>query len=133
MDLTFERPRLVNETEPKPAESPVLDEPSEEAVNEVASEPDDDDESWRDEIVAEIFDSPPSRKTPQVEIRDPYTMWVEAQKAFELEARSKKRRASHFPKRGAGAHVCAEVPSTDAGAVSFEDAGLSASGVPPDG
>ena len=122
--LTFERPRLVNETEPKPSERVVLDDPPDPAKEEVASEP--------DEIVGGFFDSPPSSKPPK--FRDSFSMWVAEQEAFEV-ARLRKLQSehSHSPDPDAGAHVCAELVSTDSNDEDLEVPDSRASGGPPGG
>ena len=79
-DLKFERPRLVSEPEPEPAEDLVVDDVEEEVPHEVVTAPDDDnnhgddDESWRDEVIADIFDGPPLPKPPKPE--GGYTDWI---------------------------------------------------------
>ena len=124
VDLRFERPRLVNETEPKPSEPVVLDDPPDPAKEEVASEP--------DEIVGGFFDSPPSSKPPK--FRDSFSMWVAEQEAFEA-ARLRKLQSehSHSPDPDAGAHVCAELVSTDSNDEDLEVPDSRASGGPPGG
>jgi HNH endonuclease len=108
VDLSFERPRLT--TERLAFAKPEREAPA--PIQEPAGGTD-DDESWREETVAEIFgEAPgPSAKSRERELRDPFTMWIEAQKAFRLEARSRNRRArpQTSPGGGSGAHVCAGV------------------------
>ena len=126
VDLKFERPRLVNETEPKPSEPVVLDDPPEEAKEEVVSD--------LDEIVGGFFDSPPSSKPPNHEFRDSFSMLAAEQEAFEL-ARLRKLRSghSHSPDPGPGAHMCAELVSTDCNAEDLEVPDPRPSGGPPGG
>ena len=118
VDLKFERPRLVNEPERAPAESLVVDDADEEVSHEVVSGPadnndNDDDDSWRDEVIADIFhrgDGPPSPKPPKPEggFADWLSNWCDRQLALKLEARSRNRRARRFPEPGSRAHVCSE-------------------------
>ncbi len=125
VDLKFERPRLVNQPEHEPAESLVVDDVDEEVSHEVVSGPDDDnvdnnnqgdddDESWRDEVIADIFDGPPSPKPPEPEggFADWLSNWCDQQEALKLEARSRNRRARRYPELGASAHVFTEEVST---------------------
>jgi hypothetical protein len=111
VDLTFERPRLVTEktapvgAEPVEVDHPVeVDKPSDDASPPASDEEDDD--SWRDEVVADIFDGPPMpAKKPRFEdYNDALNHWIEQRRLLELDERSRNRRASSK----ARAHVCAE-------------------------
>lgn len=103
VDLKFERPQLS--TEKKPPEPPVVEERENPSA---AAEDNEDDESWRDEVVADIFDGPrprPARHEPRFEDwNDFINHWVEQKKASELELRSRKRRSS----ARSSEHVCTE-------------------------
>ena len=92
VDLKFERPQLV--AEQKPVRAEVVDEPPEEASNEELASPD-GDESWRDEIVADIFDGPrpPKPEMPHKDYGDFIAHWVKQKRASDLEERAKTRRA----------------------------------------
>ena len=65
----------------------------------------DDEEAWRDEVIADIFDRPPSTKPSRLEsgYGDWIAKWIAAKKARELEERAERRRAGLA---GTGAHVC---------------------------
>ena len=94
----------------------VVDEPPEEASNEELASPD-GDESWRDEIVADIFDGPrpPKPETPFKDYGDFIAQWVDEKRARDLEERAQRRRAGQVHPR---AHVCArdeEVEAPDLG------------------
>ena len=92
-DLEFERPRLV--TEPTPTRDDGGESDQEVTPN--------DDDTWRDDTVSEIFDGPPTPgpiDTPYGSA-DPWAMWVNAQRRMKLEDRNRARR------RPPGAHVCA--------------------------
>lgn len=99
VDLKFERPQLLTEQKPVVVEEePVV----ENAVEEVS--PPDDDESWRDEVVADIFDHPAPPKPPKPDpmaYADFLGQWADRKQARDREDRARKR-------RGSGAHVCAE-------------------------
>ena len=117
VDLKFERPQLV--TEQKPVRAEVVDEPPEEAPSELDEElaSPDGDESWRDEIVADIFDGPrpPKPETPFKDYGDFIAHWVDEKRARDLEERAQRRRAGQVHPR---AHVCArdeEVEAPDLG------------------
>ena len=114
VDLKFERPRLVNETEPKPSE-PVVPVVPDEAKEEVARNP--------DEIVAAFFENPHP---------DLYSIWA-AQEAFELTRLRKLQSGNSPPDPDAGAHVCAELLSTDGNAEDLEAQDRKQSGGPPGG
>ena len=126
IDLKFERPRLVSEPEPEPepVESLDVDDVEEEVPHEIVTGPDDgdknhgdggdNDESWRDEVIADIFDRPPSPKPPKPEsgFADWLSNWCDQQEALKLGARSRNRRARRYPGPGSSAHVFTEA-STD--------------------
>jgi len=108
VDLEFERPHLFTEQKPVVVEEEPVVEDVEDAVEEM-SPPDDDDESWRDEVVADIFDRPAPPKPPKPDVMayaDFLGQWADRKQARDLEDRARKR-------RGAGAHVCAESESRD--------------------
>ena len=121
VDLKFERPRLVNETELKPREPVVLDEPTEPAKEEVAGA--------YDEIVG-YFDSDPSSNP----FPDSFSRLAAEQEAFEL-ARLRRLESgrSHSPDLDAGAHVFAELLNTDRNAEDLEVQDPRPSGGPPGG
>ena len=101
VDVKFERPHLFTEQKPVAVEEEPV---AEDAVKEVSPpDDDDDDESWRDEIVADIFDGPPSPKppVPYKDYGEFIAHWIDQKQARDREDRARKRRAS-------GAHVCAE-------------------------
>ena len=110
VDLEFERPHLFTEQKPVAVEEePVV----EDAVEEVSPPDDDDDddnddESWRDEIVADIFDGtlPPKPQVPFKDYGDFIAHWIEQKRTRDREDRARKRRAS-------GAHVFAESETGD--------------------
>ena len=148
VDLKFERPRLVNQPEHEPTESLVVDDANEEVSHEVVNGPDDDDndndnihgdddddESWRDEVIADIFNRPPSPKPPKPEggFADWLTGWCDRQEASKLEARSWNRRARRYPEPGSSAHVCTEEVSTDPQAEHLETSDPKPSGGSPGG
>ena len=114
MDLKFERPRLVNETEPKPSE-PVVPVVPDEAKEEVARNP--------DEIVAAFLDNPHP---------DLYSIWA-AQEAFELTRLRKLQSGNSPPDPDAGAHVCAELVRTDRNVEELEVQDPRATEGPPGG
>lgn len=114
VDLEFERPRLV--TERAPAETGAIDnvaghDEGDDGADEIAAKAPSfvDDESWRDEAVAEIFDAlPASSPSPKFEPRykdygDFIAHWVENKQASDLEDRSRRRRDLN-----PSAHVCTE-------------------------
>ena len=122
MDLKFERPRLVHEQETEPAEcvedqEVTVPHAAAAAVDDAApdDDDDDDDESWRDEVVADIFDGPRSPKPPKPETDyvDWLVAWLDQKQARELEERSRNRRARPDRDRGSGAHVCSEAMNAD--------------------
>lgn len=107
VDLKFERPCLLTEQKPVVVE----EEPAvEDAVDEVSPPDDDDeDESWRDEVVADIFDGPAPPKLPTPDAMayaDFPGQWVDRKQARDREDRARKR-------RGSGAHVFAESETGD--------------------
>ena len=110
VDLEFERPQLATEQKPVVVEEePVV----EDAVDEASPPPPtnvDDDESWRDEVVADIFDRPAPPKPPKPDVMayaDFLGQWADRKRARDLEDRARKR-------RGSGAHVFAESETGDA-------------------
>ena len=105
VDLEFERPHLFTDQKPVAVE----EEPAVEDAIEEVSPPDDDDESWRDEVVADIFDRPAPPKPPKLDVMayaDFIGQWADQKHARDLEDRARRRRAS-------GAHVCAESEAVD--------------------
>ena len=100
-DLKFERPRLVNER----ATDVARHRGDVEDVDDVP----DDDESWRDEVVADIFDGPPAPayEPPFADYNDFLDDWIANKRASEASDRARRRRA--------GAHVCAETEALERG------------------
>ena len=127
VDLKFDRPCLVNEPELEPAESLVVDDVEEEVSHDVVTGPADessendngnnhgDDETWRDEVIADIFDGPPLPKPPKPEggYAEWLSGWCDRKEASKLQALSRNRRARRFPEPGPSAHVCTQEVSTD--------------------
>lgn len=113
----------------------VGEEVSHEVVNGPDDDGDDDDESWRDEVVADIFDRPPSPKSPKPEssYADWLSNWYDRQEALKLEARSRNRRARRFPEPGSSAHVVTEQVRTDPQARYLESSDSKPSGCAPGG
>jgi hypothetical protein len=111
-ELEFERPRLV--TERASAETDAVnnvgdaDEGADDGADEGADEPSSfvDDESWRDEMVADIFDAPPAPpyEPPYKDYGDFIAAWVEKKQVREREDRARRRRGG----LSSGAHVCTE-------------------------
>lgn len=127
MDLKFERPQLVTEKTDPAATEPLevgMRVEADAPVDETSAPADDGggDESWRDEVVSDIFDRPRAKvRQPRFEsYNDALNHWVEQRRARELDERA-RRRCESF---NSGAHVCAE---TEMG--SPEENGTGESGV----
>jgi hypothetical protein len=102
--LVFERPRLVTE---KPREVPPPVKP-----DDGPPEVEEDSDHWRDQVVADIFDRPPSPKAPRSEksYGDFLTEWVDRRLELDREARALSRRRAverRFGRNGAREHVFA--------------------------
>jgi hypothetical protein len=109
LDLKFERPRLVTENASAKSDAAVADRDEREAIEEPALF--DDDESWRDEMVADIFDVSPAPKyePPYKDYGDFIAAWAQKKQANEREDRSRRRRGGFV----SGAHVCTEAGNSD--------------------
>ncbi len=86
--MKFERPQLFPEKAEKPIESPAV--PSDDVVE-------DETEDWREETVAEIFDSAAPGSTdprPQKHFGDLMLEWLDHKRAEEREERARGRRSA---------------------------------------
>jgi hypothetical protein len=110
-DLKFERPGLVAEQEQTPDPAPEPDAKPDVTAGDVKSDPQEDDDSWRDDVVADIFDGSRAPRTDVTEHRDVFAEFAERQRERELEERSRRRRKNvRNRQNNAGAHVCAGEP-----------------------
>lgn len=108
VDLEFERPRLVTERASAETDAGNNVGDADDGADDGADEPSSfvDDESWRDEMVADIFDAPPAPpyEPPYKDYGDFIAAWVEKKQAREREDRARRRRGG----LSSGAHVCTE-------------------------